>query len=151
MGVYNSTHIGPYILVKNSVKEKEVKEYFNSETNKKVKWRFNPETGVESIERVRVETVVSEVNLYENTIEGFREDEFFRAEYSECKSGYSLWMCNSRKFSVGCDELFTVNLLELDIIGIMDKFKLHYDLYFRGLDGLGIEYELCYGVVSYAH
>ena len=95
MGTYRSTFIGPYLVVKDSIKTITIVEYFHPETGKKMKTKFDPNTGAEGIKKNRTENVSIENSPWDFDIEGFSEDEFFKPAYCGAPKGHTTWVCNS--------------------------------------------------------
>lgn len=153
MGTYRSTFIGPYLIVKDSIKTNTIVEYFHPETGKKMKTKFDPNTGAEGVKKTRTENVSIENSPWDFDIEGFREDEFFKPAYSGAPKGHTTWVCNSGKYSpkLDTDDEFNFNFTSFDVSIVRGNFISYYKEYFIKLKEMGVEFEICFGIVNYAH
>jgi hypothetical protein len=162
MGTYRSTFIGPYLIVKDSITTNEIVEYFHPESGKKMKTKFDPNTGVEGVEKTRTESKTNRTLLYNIEVDGFREDEFFMPEYCGAPKGYKTWVCNRKLVGLpglqtsvypelDTDYEFNFDFTSFDMNIMRGNFISHYKDYFNKLKEMGIEFEICYGIVNYAH
>jgi len=153
MGTHRSTYIGPYLVVKDSTITNTIVEYFHPETGKKMKTKFDPNTGTEGVEKTRTENLSRENSPWDFTIDGFSEDDFFKPAYSGAPKGYTTWVCNFSKYSpeLDTDDEFNIDISSFDMGIIRGNFLSHYKDYFNKLIEMGIEFEICYGIVNYAH
>jgi len=150
MGIYNNTYIGPYIVIKPTVEEIVITEYFDPENGKKMKTRFNANTGVEGVKKTRIEKIEKSISLYNIEVDGFCEDEFVRPEYV---GQPNTWICNNSDFSpsLDTDDVFNFDLTNFDLSILYSNFLTHYKEYLNKLKEKAIDFEISYGIVNYSH
>ncbi len=150
MGVYKSIYIGPYLIVKDKSYEETVVEYFTKD-GVKTNTKFDPNTGEENIKKTKTVQRTQSIRPWNIEVEGFSDGEFFSPEYHGAPNGYITWVSNKSTFSIKEDDgQFNFSFDSFDSEK-KSKFYEYYETYFEKMKEMEIQFEIYFGVVSYAH
>lgn len=149
MGTYNHTYVGVFIKAP-AYKDKIERKVYKNKTGKIVNTRFNPETGEENNIDVIIDIVTVRPVPYITDNDEFAEDEFFTPVYSDI----NVFLSTNTKYRFTDDDLFVFNMdRNFDFNKLITDFEIEYSEYLKYYKNKypKCDFEICFGVVNYAH
>jgi hypothetical protein len=144
-------YVGVYLEIDNLKENNTVPTYYDSLGNLKTT-KFNPNTG-EEYKLVNVDKIVTTYpDPYKINVEGFNDHEFFIV--NGIKKDTTIWIPNGPKFEIAYwdsdDEPMCVDLININSVNFLDRFKEHYNEYLWELrEELNFDYRVNFGLITF--